>query len=336
MGITIRDIEKETGVSRSTVERILNNKRTVDDEKKRTVLDAVKRLNYNPLSNIPLLNKVKTSSIGVVSHITNLSYSPFYNKFVNAMKSISATSGYDCLLYSEQDILRKTTDEFHFGRQNFNCDGLVFFCPYQYEKYLTILRSWDIPCVLVRRKSDLPGVACINNNDEKSMKEMVDHLYSLGHQRIAYVGAHKASTQDEERDLGYRAGLKTNNLPVDSNLELEVSDMRGFRYDYSKLMEQENPPTALMCYDDHIAINAMRELQKQGVRIPDEAAVTGFNDDGTCELVNPALTTIRINTEKIAEMACKVLIDKLVNNDVAELNLVVKNELVVRESCGAK
>lgn len=336
MSITIRDIEKETGISRSMVERILNNKRTIDDNKRKTVLEAVQRLKYSPLDNIPLLNKVKTHSLGVVSHISNTIHSQFYNKFVNAVKNLSAESGYDCLLYSERDIIRKTTIDFHKGRQNFNCDGLIFFCPYQYEKYTAILRSWEIPCVLVRRHTKVEGVATINNNDAESIIELVDHLYKAGHRVMAFIGGRRLSEQTDERRQGYREGLRRHGLAREERLELEITSTAGFTDHYEQLMEPPNRPTALVCFDDTIALDVMRELRKHGVKVPDEVAVTGFNDDGTGELVHPALTTVRINTDSIAQMACKVLIDRLMQGDVTGMDLTIRNELVVRESCGSK
>lgn len=127
MGITLRDIERESGVSRSMVERIINNKRTKDDEKRRIVLETVKRLDYNPLNNIPVIKRIKTNSIGVMSHVTSTMDNAFYSRFINAVKRELSKTGHDCLLYTEDDIIKRTAITGPGGRLVLNCEGLILF-----------------------------------------------------------------------------------------------------------------------------------------------------------------------------------------------------------------
>ena len=108
MATSMRDLEKETGISRSMIERILNKKRTKDDDKKRIVLDAVQRYKYNPLVNSPKIKSIKTRTIGMVTPYTRNLNMPYFSRAVEGVKSISSDHEYDFILYSEKEIIETT------------------------------------------------------------------------------------------------------------------------------------------------------------------------------------------------------------------------------------
>jgi DNA-binding LacI/PurR family transcriptional regulator len=338
MATSMRDLERETGISRSMIERILNKKRTKDDDKKRIVLNAIQRFNYNPLVNSPQIKKIITRTIGLVTPYTKNLNMPYFSRAVEGVKSISSDNEYDFILYSEKEIIKKTKEEFYRGRQNINCDGLIVFSPIaEWESYLKVLTDWGIPCVLVRRKTDIKGVVMVHDNDCKGIGLLMDHLYKLGHRNIAFISRTPRSTSLTERKQGFLEFMQGNGLTIDEESIIEQNLSEQEMWDrIAPLWERPNPPTAMVCYDDYIAVGMMNLLQDHGIRVPEDCAVTGYNNDPISYQARPSLTTVNTPVSEICESACSVLFKALESEYHGPVDMEFENKLVVRESSGHK
>jgi DNA-binding LacI/PurR family transcriptional regulator len=335
MPITINDVARKCKVSPMTISRVLNNTGPVKEATRQKVLKTVKQLNYTPLRKTNTNNGIGVKSIGLVVPIHNLGNSDFYNRFVVAGKTATETAGYTCVLYSEDEIIRKTTEAFHQGRHNIVCDGLIFFCPYgNWNQYLTVLKGWGISCVLIRRRTTVSGVATINNDDEEAVCRALEYLGQLGHTAIGYVGRIDPEIITNRYRV-YKDFIRDRKLPFDSRFIYDSADFKTKRFHaWLGTITQLTPqPTAFFCYDDDLTSQFMAELQARGLRVPEDVSVIGHDDDDICLKVHPSLTTIMIDVIRMSELAFQIISGDMIKNDIGRMEFEVKNKLIVRESC---
>ena len=345
MKLTIKDIARECKVSPAAISNALNNKGRLKEDTRKKILATIKKLKYDPYKNMPWVRKTSTKFIGFV--IPASKSDSFYNYAMARAKNAISEKGYNCIMYFDWEIARITTDELHKGRNNIPCDGLIFFCPYQnWDQSLQVLKSWDIPCTLIRRETRIKGVTMLSDNDSQGTLTAMQYLHQLGHRRIGLITVDpgiqnflEARRRTYEEFMG-RPGLENNaawTFVFAQNRHAPVFD------DWLKnVMDAPSPPTAFFCWDDDLAIRLIKSLARLGRRVPDDVAVVGYDNDYVGEQFHPALTTVNIPVTEMIEMACRIVFDEL-NGREGEKVLVEKistieftNELVIRESCGAR
>jgi len=337
MKVTIKDIARECAVSVGTVSGVLHEKDNVKEATKQKVLNAIRRLKYDPLQNIPLARKVRTKTIGLVVPNVNYSAHPLVSRTFGCIKEVTSSYGYNCMFFSESEIVRKTGEEFHQGSGSIPADGLIVFCPGQnWDRYLRVLKKWGIPAVLVRRRTKVKGVSMISDDDREAMKLILDHLTGLGHTRIGYVEEGN-SPQLKQRDQVYETYLKKAGLFWDTRLLFKnvltsiFSDPREFINDYVKKLK----PTAIICSADRVAIEVIKALKGHGIRVPEDMAITGHDNNPPAQLFSPGITTVNMPVQEMCGMGVRILDDHFRGLNVETQDIKLKNELVVRESCGA-
>lgn len=337
MPVTINDVARKCKVSPMTISRVLNHTGPVKEATRQKVLETVRQLNYRPLRRPSPNGAVGVKSIGLVVPIRNLGNSPFYSRFVVAAKNASEDAGYTCILYSEDEVVRKATAEHHLGRQNLACDALVSFCPYaEWDRYLSAAAGWGIRGVLIRRRTGVPGVAVIDNDDAAGVKRALQYLADRGHRAIGYVGRIN-SLNIANRFLAYRDFIREQGLVADERFVVETLDRRNPQFGtwLKEMLELPVRPTAFFCYDDNLAAQFVAEVQTRGFKVPADFSVVGHDDDDICGLLRPPLTTVRIDVERMARLAVQIVSGDMIRGDIGRLEFEVKNELVERESCGS-
>jgi DNA-binding LacI/PurR family transcriptional regulator len=241
------------------------------------------------------------------------------------------------MFFSEQEIVRKTTEEFHQGRSSIPADGLIIFCPGQnWDRYLRVFKKWGIPSVLVRRRTKVKGISMISDDDREAVTLILDHLAGLGHTRIGYVEEGN-SPQLKPRDEIFGSYIKRNDLFWDKRLLFKnvltsiFSDPREFINDYVKKLK----PTAIICSADRVAIEVIKTLKAHNIRVPEDMAITGHDNNPPAQLFSPGITTVNMPVQEMCEMGVRILDDHFRGLNVETQDIKLKNELVVRESCGA-
>lgn len=170
---------------------------------------------------------------------------------------------------------------------------------------------------------------------ERGMRSVVEHVVKCGYRRIGFV-----SGAVDPRLTGYIETLKAHGLPVDEQLiRIMDSDLRGWvpqlgEIGAKELMSLSEPPQAICCASDRLAIGAMRWLQQHGYRIPQDIAVTGFDNIPDSEFTYPPLTTVNVHKELLGELAAERMIRRIENPQEVPLRIIVPTELMVRQSCG--
>ena len=336
MSVTIYDVAKAAGVGISTVSRVLNENTNVREETRIRVLEAIEALGYKPNILARNLSRTHVQAVGVVlSYLT----SPFQVTVLQGIERFLAQAGLDLTIFSLESPKRRETllENLSHGRR---CDGLIVISFTPQERFLQRFQRYHIPVVIADfQDADIPSVY-VDNVEGGYLA--TKHLLGLGHTRIGYILDHteppNGSCGNEpgaDRQRGYQRALLEAGIAFDPQLVSESglhSRERG-AVAAERLLNRADRPTAIFAASDMIALGVMEYARKQGLRIPEELAVIGFDD---IELASFAgLTTVRQPMQEMGRHAAEIVTRLMQGEKVLRTSRQLPVELVVRESCGA-
>ncbi|NLL71833.1 MAG: LacI family transcriptional regulator [Epulopiscium sp.] len=349
MAVTLKDIAERAGVSISTVSRIINNDpmKRASKETSERVWKIVNEMGYIPNQNARRLIKgeedgnhpTKTKAIGCIFTSTGDTYTdPFFSHIAMGIQKEVADRGYVLgYSFSSYDM----TDAALYNNISTNkVDGAIILGRF----------SQDVLKFLKANIQNLvyAGVNYVNGGfDEvicdgyKGACTAVEHLISLGHTDIGFVGAIRGKDQNrvinEHRFDGYQDTMMKHDIAIDPDFicSVELSTLDGYK-GMQKLLKTEKKPTAVFCANDVVAIGVMKAIHEEGLQVPKDMAVVGLDDIEMAAYVRPSLTTIRVPKEELGKFAVKMLIDRIEGGHDLPIRVDLPFELIVRESCGAK
>jgi DNA-binding LacI/PurR family transcriptional regulator len=206
------------------------------------------------------------------------------------------------------------------------------------EDWVPELQRLRIPAVLVNRAKRYPGLDQIDWDDVGGVGEAMDHLVSLGHRRIAHLCGPRRRRSGARRLKGYKTALRRHGIPYRDAYVCPgdyTADPATWRRSTRALLQVAPPPTAIVASDDTVAAMAMKTLQQAGLRVPQDVAVIGIDDQHFCTYLNPALTTVRLPVLEAGRRAVEVVLGRITGQRDAPEHITLPCSLVVRESCGA-
>jgi DNA-binding LacI/PurR family transcriptional regulator len=335
MSVTQQQIAEKLGVTRSLVGKALGGHPRVSEATRRRVLEAASKMGYDSASNAEARRliarrygqKVRTGTIALITPGTSPSEGevramPFFTPLYNGVEEEAKASGLDviaCRPY-EGALPRQIAAG--------NVDGIVALA---YAEALLGLIELGIPVVSLELK--LPGTTSILPDERESMKLLVRHLVALGHRDIAYVSLTIDLPESVNRLAGYRQGLKSASLPYREELvdvSLDVLDAAG---EAAVQIYDRSPYSALICYNDWMAMSAVRALQVRGVAVPGDVSVAGFDDVSLGHRFEPALTSIAYDRYAMARRAVQIVQQAIQEDRPCEdEEEIFPVELVVRQS----
>ena len=330
--VTIYDVAKALNLSPSTVSRGLKNHPHIRKETRKKIQVAAGEMGYRQNKFASNLRQKHTNTIGVV--VPRLD-SYFMATAISGIEKITSENGYGLIISQSQESWRK---EISCVNTLFNSrvDGLLVSLAFDTKNmnHFNILFNKDIPVVFFDRVDDCNGCMNIIIDNYKAGYEATSHMIEQGCRRIVHLGGNMLRNVYSERFRGYRQALADNKIESDPNL-LIVSDMsvQAGVETARKILKMKPRPDGLFASNDTTAVSAMVELEKAGVKIPEEIAVTGFNNEPVSRVIRPNLTTIDYPAREIGEVAAASLINKLKNTGTADLSsIVLKHNLVIRSS----
>lgn len=334
---TQRQIAEEAGVSRTTVSLVLNNIPDVRiaAETRQRILDVARRLDYYPDAAARRLVSGKTSTIALVWHRgPDPTYrDAFLPGLLQGITRAARHYGYHVLFRPiEPD---ESEDSYVELARSRHTDGLILSGPRSDDPLLLQLYQDGFPIVL---HGQLPGSAIpsVDIDNARSAMMAFDHLLALGHRCIGMItNAPLAYTASRQRMEGYRQALERANIPYDECLvQYGNFDEESGQAAMRSLLACEERPTAVFVASDMVAMGALREASDQGLRVPKDIAVVGFDDITAARFITPALTTIHVPTFGLGWSAAELLI-RFIENDIPDkIHVLLDTELVIRESCG--
>ena len=321
--VTIYDVARSAGVSRQTVSRALNDKAEIDGLTKQRVLEAARALGYRPSRFARGLVRQDTTTIGlVVPDLLN----PFFTEVASGALEATRARGWHVVVYDtaadpeiELDTLRVIASQVdavigYFGRSEADLDG-----------YLP-----GIPVVLIDREHRLPRFSSIRIDGEDGVRDAVAHLVSAGHRRIGMLDDARPSP----RQQWFRRAAAEYGIAINPGWVLQTEQtVDGGGAALSDLLAAHPDVTAVFTFNDVIAIGALREARRFGLRVPADLAIIGFDGLRLGTLVEPALSSVAIDTRALGALAVEHVARLVIGGEPLEpAELVVRAALHLRES----
>jgi LacI family transcriptional regulator len=338
---TLREIALKTGVSVSTVSRVLNGHSGVSAEVRERVLALAGELEYTPnaAARTLVLRRSHLLSVVIRTGDDREFEHPYYQVVLDGIKRQATNRGYDLYILSHAgETYGEDSDYFVARARRHQVDGAIVMGIR--EKDVEELTQLKIPIMTVdfEPSARLERSVGVVQSDNYAGGEMaVVHLHSVGRRRIAHIGAMFHTAPGMRRLAGYRNGLASVNLPFREDYVIEGDFRHRAGYDaMRKLLALPSPPDSIFAASDMSALGAIRAVFDAGLRVPEDIAVVGFDDISFASLSVPALTTIRQRKDDLGAAACDSLIDLIEGRISSPPRLTLPVDLIVRESCGGE
>ncbi|MDJ0752718.1 MAG: LacI family DNA-binding transcriptional regulator [Ardenticatenaceae bacterium] len=331
---TIRDVAERAGVSISTVSHILNETRHVSDELKERVQLAMLELNYKPNALARSLRRKRSRTLGI---IVPDSANPYFAEVARGVEDASFDQGYSVILCNSDADPEKESMYINVLAEK-QVDGicLVAASSQTIETHLDNVPHLQIPMVLIDRENPNTVVDSVVVENTAGSIKAVEHLLSLGHQRIGCITGLPDLINSQKRSNGYREALKNAGLIVDESLIVEGDFRYEGGYDATKhLLGLNDPPTAIFACNDLMAIGAISAIVSAGLSVPQDISIVGFDDIHLAMFANPPLTTVVQPKYEMGVTAAKILLQRLQTPDLPPKRHLLQTHLLVRESTKA-
>lgn len=330
MRVTIKDVAKHANVAISTASRVINDSGYVSEKTRQRVEQAIRELGYVPNSIARSLKQKQTFSIGLI--VTDIG-NPFYAELAQAVERAARERGYSVLLTNTDGKASQEKDCVTVLAAK-QVDGIIWYSPINEDLVDAVMRDAGITVVVITGKERHMGHHTIRIDDQLGAFEAVNHLITLGHTRIGYIAEPDDPKFPQERMKGYRRALTEAGITCDEHLIVrgtyqEGSGLKAIRV----LLGLKEPPTAVFCANDLMAIEAMQYARRKGLRIPEDLAVVGFDDTKPACLHGIDLTTVAQPTYEMGREGAKLLISSLAK-PLSSRQLLLRPTLVIRKSCG--
>ena len=311
---TIKDVAKEAGVSIATTSRVMNNAPHTSEKAIVAVKKAMETLGYRPNSNARALVSKTSNTIGV---LVNDVSAPFFGSMVKAIDTVANEQGKQVLIGNGYHDATKEKNAIDL-LINSRCESLVVHSKGLSNEVLIKLADEVPGMVLINRF--IPEIAsrCIALDNYKGSYLATEHLIRQGHQHIGYICSSHDIDDAYDRKTGYLQALEDNGITVkEEYIEYGEPDEEGGEQAVINLIAKNTPITAIATYNDYMAAGCMALLQENGIRIPEDMSVIGFDDGHIARYIYPRLTTIRYPIQIMANQAVNLSL-KLASRDAEE------------------
>nr|CAA9312378.1 MAG: Transcriptional regulator, LacI family [uncultured Nocardioidaceae bacterium] len=323
---TIYAVAEQANVSISTVSRVLRGSAPVNPATRERVLTAVAQLGYTPSRSARSLAEGRHAAHGIL--FPGLS-GPYFAEVVLGYEEVAAELGRSVLVvctHGRAAIRDKAVDLAS------RVDGMVVLGRAVGDEVIADLLSRRLPLVLLGH-DPVEAADSINAENTDSAYALAMHLVGdHGYRSLAFLGDTRGSFDTSQRWEGFRRALLEAGVPVSAPTPCPL-DEDGGRHAAEQLL-RENPPRALACANDEIALGAIGAAERLGLRVPEDLAITGWDDVMAARHSRPGLTTVRQPMRELGSMAARWLHERLSTNSLAPRHEVLPTQLVIRASCG--
>ena len=331
--ITIYDIAKKLNISAATVSRGLKDHPGINKNTKKKILNAASEMGYRSNSFASSLRKKKSNIIGVIVPRLN---SNFMSDVIAGIEKVVNEANYNLFISQSLETMKKEASN---AKAMFNnrVDGLLVSLAYNTDniEHFEAFVNRGIPVIFFDRVYEHKQCPSIFIDNYKAGYNITAHLIEQGCKRILHIGGNHLRNVYIDRFNGYKQALADNNMLFDKNLLIvnDLSAVAGAEAARS-ILEMPEMPDGVFVANDICAIGCMQVLKKEGVKIPQDIAFAGFNNDPTSCVIEPNLTTIDYKGYEMGEVAAKILIGHLDNNDDLQQthSLILRSELIIRGS----
>jgi DNA-binding LacI/PurR family transcriptional regulator len=326
MKITIYDVAKKSGVSIATVSKVINNKGRISEKTRKKVLDVMKKLDYYPNVMASALMGKKTKTIGfLIPDLAN----PFFSELARNIEDRAHELGYHLIICSTDYLPDKENKYISLLKQK-SVDGFILASGFEDLEKVEELMKEEIPVSIVARDFPMFPVNAVAIDDFMGGYEATSYLMNLGHKHIGIIARDVWSNR--ERVRGYKQALKENNLNASFLEYAQETNIKWGKRIANQYLNSDRVPTAIFACNDLLTIGAIQAAKENGILVPEQLSVIGFDDTMIATVVDPPLTTmaqpIQIMGREIMDLMIGMIEGK--KKEIKRVTLMPK--LVVRKS----
>jgi len=326
--VTIQDVAKAAGVSVATVSRVLNNHPSVSEKTRKKVQKVIEELNYQPNLLGRNLRRSETKMILVLlQNIAN----PFYSKVIKGIEDVGHRNGYYITICNTDSDPDKENVYLKLLKNRL-VDGVIFLAPIISDEELTeIGKNYSV--VQCCEYKELAEVSSVSIDNEAAAYKATQHLINQGHKRIGMINGISGFISETLREKGYKRALQEAGIQIDPGLIIKESyGYKGGQRAAKYFLSIEKRPTAIFAVSDIIAIGAIKEIKDNGLSVPDDIAVVGFDDTGIASMYDPPLTTVAQPRYDLGRVAMEIMLERIKNNEAESRRVFLEHNLIIRES----
>jgi DNA-binding LacI/PurR family transcriptional regulator len=338
MHATMDDIARKCGVSKKTVSRVFANSDAVTASTRNEVLAAAKHLRYEVNIMARNLTRNESGFIGVATPFNALLGGSYFADAIRGVRrAITDDSGFIlALLDTNSDTFNEGSKLAKLYRQR-RVDGLLVLALHTNKRFLSTLARLHVPMVVVGEIPPASGVCSVSCDDKHGINLLCSHLYALGHRRIALLEGPTEHSAAYRRKQAFIEFARDKNLVDFSSFSLflppgDTSLHTAARNTTVTLLETHPRPTAIVAFNDTMALGAMEGARSLGLRVPEDVSVTGFDDDVVAKEYSPSLTTIHQPIFEMGEQSARMLSKAISTHTLPSGNIKMELSLVIRES----
>jgi DNA-binding LacI/PurR family transcriptional regulator len=324
---TIKEIASIAGVSIATVSRVMNHKGTVKENTRRKVLEVMEKFKISP-STALVTDNTSRAILLCVPHFSN----PFDSLVIGGIHQSAYRNNYRVfILQSKETYL--TFEDYEEALKNHSFAGIILLTSITDTNLLELI-TMSCPIVMCSEYCDVNGISFVSIDDVTAAKKATDYLISCGYKKIALFNGSLQFRYARHREQGYIEALNNAGSKINDEWIIHLSSVDyNLAYSYaSNLLSLPSRPDAIFAVSDVFAVAVLHAAKKQGLRVPQDLAVIGFDNIEVSSMVDPAITTIEQPGTQIGYQSCELLIEKIKNPAATKKRIILDTELIVRES----
>ena len=330
MATSIKDVAREAGVSIATVSRVLNDIDVVNEDTKKKVLDAIQKLGYRPNIVARSLKTQRTKTIGIL--IPDIS-SQFYPEIVRGAEDVSNIYDYNIILGNSDFDVEKEKEYLRVLKEKM-VDGVIYMSSSLQDEILDLINELNLKTILVETKDKEGKLPSVTIDNIEAAYEGTKYLLNKGFKNLAFVGVKKDEINAwSDRYVGFEKAMNEANIAIDNDL-IHLEDLKVSRgYNAAKSYIQSNKKVdAIVCATDELAMGVINGLRDNGINVPEDVSVVGFNNNYLGEIFYPKLTTISQPSYDMGSVAMRMLIKLLNKQELEQAHYVLPYRIVERNS----
>lgn len=329
---TIYDIAKALNITAATVSRALNNNPKISTATKKLVLETAAKMNYKQNKLALALKSGKSNNVGVVVPYIDRN---FFSAIIRGIEEELYPLGYHVIICQTHEEEGTEVDNIN-ALLNAQVDGILM----SVSKYTSNLDHFDyvlkkgVPLVFFDRRKDIKGVSTVTIDDFEGGYKATKHLIDQGCKRIAHLSGDWSLEIYKHRYQGYKKALEDHGLPFEKEYIIQSkSDIEAGHKAVDKFMKLDNPPDAIFSSSDFVALGAIQQLKKYGVKIPEEFCVVGFSNEPFTKFMELSISSIDQSPVEMGKTAAKVFLEQVKDSNVKiEKKVVLSPKLKIRKS----
>ena len=329
--ITIKDIATELGISPSTVSKALKGHRDISSSTKQSVKELADKWNYQPDQIALSLKSGLTNTIGViVPEIVHY----FFSSVIGGIEDLAYDSGYHVMFCQSSELYAREVKAVETLLSS-RVDGILVSLSKMTENFdhFRKIQDNDIPLVFFDRICEEIETDRVIVDDEKGAYDAVTHLIKIGCKNIYHLSGPPNLLIGKNRQEGYIRALREHNISFDGNNIIRCDSMEDASVIVPQLLQRANKPDGIFAVNDLTAASAMRIINENGMRIPDDIAVVGFTSGLFSDITNPTLTSVEQNGYIIGKEAVRLLIERIEKkHKLPYQTKIIKTNLIIKGS----